>query len=49
VELVSSLQPEQTNVPDVQEMNLMEVKVMILVAVDIATKSFFLIISKLKQ
>jgi len=41
VELVSSPRPEQTNVPDVQEMNLMEVKVMILVAVDIATKSFF--------
>jgi hypothetical protein len=41
VELVSFHQLEQTNVPDVQEMNLMEVKVMILVAVDIATKSFF--------
>jgi hypothetical protein len=41
VELVSFPQPGQTNVPDVQEMNLMEVKVMILVAVDIATKSFF--------
>jgi hypothetical protein len=41
VELVSSPQLGQTNVPDVQEMNLMEVKVMILVAVDIATKSFF--------
>jgi hypothetical protein len=41
VELVSFPQLVQTNVPDVQEMNLMEVKVMILVAVDIATESFF--------
>jgi hypothetical protein len=41
VESVFSPQPEQTNVLDVQEMNLMEVQAMILVAVDIATKSFF--------
>jgi len=41
VELVSFLQQGQTNVPDVQEMNLMEVQAMIPVAVDIATKSFF--------
>jgi hypothetical protein len=41
VELVSFPQQGQTSVPDVQEMNLMEVQVMILVAADIATKSFF--------
>jgi len=41
VELVSFPQQGQTNVPDVQEMNLMEVKAMTLVAVGIATKSFF--------
>jgi hypothetical protein len=41
VELASFPQQGQTNVPDVPEMNLMEVQVMILVAVDIVTKSFF--------
>jgi len=41
VELVSFPQQGQTNVPDVQEMNLMEVQAMILVAVGTVTKSFF--------
>jgi hypothetical protein len=44
VELVSFPQQGQTNVPDVQEVNHKEAQVMILVAVDIATKSFFLLI-----
>jgi hypothetical protein len=41
VELVSFLQQAQTNVPDVQEMNLREVQCMILVVVGIATSPFF--------
>jgi hypothetical protein len=44
VESVSFLQQGQTNVPDVQERNLMEVQAMILVAVDIATRLFFSLI-----
>jgi hypothetical protein len=41
VELVSFLQWDQKNVPDVQEKNLKVVRVMIPVVVDTAINSFF--------
>jgi|TARA_B110001454_G_scaffold186288_1_gene183000 hypothetical protein len=43
VELVSFLQWDQKNVPNVQEVNLKVVKVTIPVVVDTAINSFFLI------
>jgi len=41
VELVFSLRWDQTNVPDVQEKNPKDMKVMIPVVVDTAINSFF--------